>query len=143
MVAYSFKQRFVEPIEIGLQPGPWMPGMKRQTIRADRKRHAQAGEEIQLYRGMRTQQCFLIGRSVCQAIKPIWLSFGGPPRATPRVEITGGELIRSAKALDHFARCDGFADWAALDRFWRDEHEIPGRELRGFIGVIIYWGAAA
>ena len=34
MVAYSFKQRFVEPIRRGLEPGPWVPGMKRQTVRA-------------------------------------------------------------------------------------------------------------
>lgn len=45
MVAYSFQKRFVEPIR---------SGRKRQTIRADRKRHARPGEVLQLYSGMRT-----------------------------------------------------------------------------------------
>lgn len=71
MVAYSYKARFVEPIRLGLEPGPWIPGMKRQTIRADRKRHARPGEEIQHYRGMRTRQCFLIGRAICEAVRRI------------------------------------------------------------------------
>lgn len=44
MVAYSFKQRFVEPIQLGLQPGPWLPG---------------------------TAQCFLIGRAACIKISKI------------------------------------------------------------------------
>jgi len=35
MVAYSFRARFREPILVGA---------KRQTIRADRKRHARPGE---------------------------------------------------------------------------------------------------
>ncbi len=130
MVAYSFKQRFVEPIELGLQPGPWIPGMKRQTIRADRKRHARPGEELQLYRGMRTKQCFLIGRAVCKSVKYIWIAFDGKPRVT--IQHAG---VMRAKHLDDFARHDGFADWEELRAFWAAEHGA----LTGFEGVIIYW----
>jgi len=59
MVAYSFKAQFREPI---------LAGTKRQTIRADRKRHARLGEALQLYTGMRTRQCKLIGRATCNAL---------------------------------------------------------------------------
>jgi hypothetical protein len=47
VVAYSFRQQFRPPI---------LAGTKRQTIRADRKRHARPGEQLQLYTGMRTRQ---------------------------------------------------------------------------------------
>ncbi len=47
MVAYSFKKRFAPPILFGLTHGPLAEGMKRQTIRNDRKRHARPAEEIQ------------------------------------------------------------------------------------------------
>lgn len=72
MVAYSFKAQFVEPIRAGLGL-PTEPQIrpKRQTIRADRKRHARPGEELQLYRGMRTRQCFLIGRAACTEVTKI------------------------------------------------------------------------
>ncbi|MEJ0016825.1 MAG: ASCH domain-containing protein [Acetobacteraceae bacterium] len=46
MVAYSFKRDFAAPI---------LAGIKRQTIRADRRRHARPGEVLQLYTGMRTK----------------------------------------------------------------------------------------
>ena len=53
MVAYSLKPRFIPPI---------LSGAKRQTIRAiSRRRHAIPGETLQLYTGMRTKQCRLIG----------------------------------------------------------------------------------
>ena len=48
MVAYSFKARFVPLIREGL---------KTQTIRAQRSRHARPGELIQLFSGMRTHLC--------------------------------------------------------------------------------------
>jgi hypothetical protein len=131
MVAYSFKQRFVEPIRVGLCRGPWMPGMKRQTIRADRARHARPAEQLQLYRGMRTKQCFLIGRAICEAIRKIWIAFDGMNRVT----IEGVGVIRGAKPLDEFARRDGFGDWGELYEFWDAEHGAP----TGFNGVIIYW----
>jgi hypothetical protein len=131
MVAYSFKSRFVEPIRLGLEPGPWTPGMKRQTIRADRKRHARPGEELQHYCGMRTAKCFLIGRAICEAVKRIWLAFDG----AARVSIENGPIIRGVRLLDDFARHDGFGDWGELHVFWKAEHEA----LTGFEGVIVYW----
>lgn len=131
MVAYSFKQRFAPPILAGLVPGPLVAGMKRQTIRADRKRHARPGEELQLYTGMRTRSCHLLGRATCTSATPIRLLLG-PASA---VEIGGEPAITDATGLDVFARLDGFADWPDLCAFWAAEHAA----LNEFSGVMIRW----
>jgi hypothetical protein len=131
MVAYSFKKRFAPPIIAGLQPGPLVVGMKRQTIRADRKRHARLGEELQLYTGMRTRSCQLLGRADCTSVLPIRLLLG----PVPAVEIGGEPAITGAKGLDLFARLDGFGDWPDLCAFWAAEHEA----LTEFSGQLIRW----
>lgn len=129
MVAYSFKAQFVEPIRAGLGLATYdhiRP--KRQTVRADRKRHARPGEELQLYRGMRTKQCFLIGRAECLTTLPIRLDFKGE-----RIFVGPGRI--DGPKLDGFANADGFDDWAALRQFWRDNHD----GVAIFDGVIIKW----
>lgn len=135
MVAYSFKQRFATPILAGLVPGPLVAGMKRQTIRADRKRHARPGEELQLYTGMRTASCQLLGRAACTSVLPIRLLLG----STPLVEIGGEPVIAGAKGLDLFAQRDGFGDWPDLCGFWAAEHEA----LTDFSGQLIRWEPSA
>lgn len=136
MVAYSFKRRFVTPIQAGLaisHPtyfGPVLP--KRQTIRADRRRHARPGEEVQLYCGMRTRQCFLIGRARCIAAQPIEFRF-----ARKEIWIDGPipQHVRTTASLDEFARGDGFRDFDDMRSFfWATEH---GAEF--FNGVLIRW----
>lgn len=131
MVAYSFKKRFAPPIIAGLQPGPLVVGMKRQTIRADRKRHARPGEELQLYTGTRTTSCQLLGRAACTSVLPIRLLLG----PSPAVEIGDEPGITDAAGLDLFARFDGFSDWPDLCAFWAAEHEA----LTNFSGVMIRW----
>lgn len=121
MVAYSFKHQFIEPIRAGT---------KRQTIRAERKRHARPGEDLQLYSGMRTKHCVLIGRAVCRSAEPIRLTL-----SEPRVEFGGRSHWRS-DTLNTFARSDGFADWNELVAFWAENH--PG--IDPFSGVLITWG---
>ena len=126
MVAYSFKKRFAEPIRLGT---------KAQTIRADRKRHARAGEQIQLYVGMRTKHCRLIGEAQFLSVMPVRLIFTAPARA--RVFELGGEIL-SPDSMEAFARSDGFADTSEMARFWWDNHEGEGHEL-AFKGVLIRW----
>lgn len=135
MVAYSFHKRFAAPILLGLEPGPLLPGMKRQTIRADRKRHARPGEELQLYTGMRTKSCSLLGRAICRRVDPIALFFGDHPR----VLITGDMEVCGARGLDVFAVRDGFGDWEDLEAYWRDGFggEVQA-ELR-YDGRLIRW----
>lgn len=144
MVAYSFKKRFVDPIRVGLgvyksgDPdtalrAAW-PAAKCQTIRADRKRHARVGEELQLYCGMRTKGCFPIGRARCTSVLPIELHF---------IE-WGSAVVGSGKVAEHcyfderlhvFAQADGFENWEAMKAFWREQH--PG--IDQFRGWLIQW----
>lgn len=153
MVAYSFQRMFVPPIlrglglacAVGHPSHQFLPEQinctpKRQTIRAPRGAtaksritgrqlygHAQPGDELQLYTGMRTKQCMLIGRARCTDVKPIALHFDDPSiwiGQEPRLDV------------DEFARSDGFADgWKDLRAFWARHH--PG--VTDFTGVIIYW----
>lgn len=123
MVAYSFKQRFVTPI---------LAGTKAQTVRKDRRRHARPGEEVQLYTGLRTRQCRLIGRATCVEVLPITILFDDEDDEregiiTPGFGWPGG--------IEGFARDDGFDTWADLKAFWRQEH--PGVEE--FRGVVVLW----
>lgn len=139
MVAYSFKRRFVAPIKVGLGAIEHIPGTeyvpKRQTIRADRKRHARPGEELQLYAGMRTKQCFLIGRARCKDVRDILITLkqiGGC------VSVGSGNqrfAVYQGEGLGDFARADGFDGWASMVKFWKDEHG----DIETFIGVLIEW----
>jgi hypothetical protein len=104
-------------------------GAERQVIRAGRKRHARRGEEIQLYTGMRTRSCHLLGRVICTGVSTICLSLG----ASPSVGIDDAILCTAAE-LDAFAREDGFADWTDLAQFWASEHQTTL-----FHGVLIRW----
>ncbi len=120
MVAYSFRAQFRAPV---------LDGIKQQTIRADRKRHARPGEEVQLYTGMRTRQCAIIGRAKCVTVHAVrlWVEAGA-------VEIDGRAM--PIGRLDEFARDDGFDDWPAMQAFWRKQH--PDTPV--FSGVMIRWG---
>lgn len=139
MVAYSFKQFFAAQIDAGV---------KRQTVRADRKRHARPGEMLQLYTGMRTRNCQKIGPDrICIGVERIIIE----RRA---VEITGIEINGarlSADEIEEFSRTDGFdpdhlkgaagldshlASWN-MAMFWSLNH--PGDQT--FEGVLIRWDA--
>jgi hypothetical protein len=121
MVAYSFKKHFRVPI---------LAGAKRQTIRSPRKRHALPGEQVQLYTGMRTRHCQIIGRALCAEVRLIrigveerWIEFSEIARITSR------------GALDQFAISDGFTGWEEMQAFWRANH--PDTPV--FSGVLIRW----
>lgn len=151
MVAYSFKERFVDPIQMGLGtlgmpeaiPGEAIVGgriirPKRQTIRANgKRRHARAGEVVQLYYGMRTKFCRSIGVAKCTEAPPIYLGFGAGSAPLDRVRIfrTSLDEITGAKNLDAFARLDGFDDWADMRAFWQSEHQ----GITDFSGTLIEW----
>lgn len=130
MVAYSFKKQFVQPIRLGLSSISLSFDCppKRQTIRADRKRHARVDEELQLYCGMRTKHCFLIGRSRCTAVSRIiiWTS-------TMAIMIAGKLL--TARQIGAFVKADGFASVHDMNQFWNENH--PGVDK--FEGVLIEW----
>lgn len=141
MVAYSFKRRFVDPIKVGLGVQTVISAVrpKLQTIRADRRRHARPGEELQLYFGMRTKQCTLIGRARCIEVCSIILTFEAPA-CVAICDYDDGHCKNSfeGKALDEFARTDGFNNWGDMIEFWHAEH-LEAFEQGSFPGVIIFW----
>lgn len=105
---------------------------KRQTIRAvGKRRHARTGDKLELYTGMRTKQCRLIGMARCTRTREITIHVG---KRTLLIGIQGMENALSGDALHEFARRDGFADVADMCAFWNKEHG-PGR----FSGVLIEW----
>lgn len=140
MVAYSFKKYFAPQIATGI---------KCQTVRADRRRHARPGEMIQLFEGMRTRHCRKIRPDVvCESIVPI------------EIRIVEGIIVSimvDGRSLDEpemeaFARHDGFAPehfnepsgYRArtaienMETFWFDNHG----DTAGFRGVVIKWRPA-
>jgi hypothetical protein len=127
MVAYSFKKQFGPPI---------LTGIKAQTIRADRKRHARPGEELQLYTGMRTKHCKLVARVPCIAVEPVRLVFSR--RGASELFRVADQLIPPA-AMERFAQADGFPSVEAMARFWWAEHPPEEGDTLDFTGVVICW----
>ena len=121
MVAYSFKSKFAPLVEAGI---------KQQTIRADRKRHARPGEALQLYTGMRTKACrkLLTPDPLCISVEPLLMHQG---------VIKMGDRWLNVDELDQLAIADGFTNWGECFRFFRDVHGFP------FRGVLIRWEVAA
>jgi len=138
LVAYNFKQRFIAPIRRGLGDGHKVPPSTRpklQTIRAPRNRHAMPGEQVQLYYGMRTKECFLIGKAICTAVPKISMSFVSGAGLDEHVIVEDVGHLSSASHLDQFSRLDGFEDWVEMKQFWAQEH--PGSYV--FDGVLVRW----
>jgi hypothetical protein len=146
MTAYSFERQFVDPIRVGLGLAPMVreseiPGVipctvvgpKLQTIRADHKRHARPGEEVQLYCGMRTKHCFLIGRATCIGVTPIIICVEAQ-RIIVDIEKRYPQILETVGDLHTFANADGFPNWSAMREFWRTNYPFDN-----FVGVIIRW----
>ena len=132
MVAYSFKERFVKPIQVGLSRVSlsFDPPPKRQTIRAvGLRRHARPGETLQLYFGMRTKHCRKIGDARCISVAPVKILIHN---RTFIVDIDGFPLMKPA--IEEFALLDGFSSTADMHQFWVANH---GEGL--FEGVLIRW----
>lgn len=110
MVAYSFKKQFAPAIREGL---------KTQTIRGDRDRHARPGEMLQLFTGMRTAHCKKICEDVrCTDVRRIGIWFSA--KAEIENIVVDGNHIRD---LDAFAIQDGFANVLDMGEFWLDAHK--------------------
>jgi hypothetical protein len=118
MVAYNFQAQFAPAVEAGL---------KLQTIRAQGKRkHAQPGDVLQLYTGMRQKTCRLLRKATCLISTYCSITEDG---------ITTGNF--PAMDLDLFAKSDGFRDFAHMKQWFRDTHGLP------FTGRLIVWSAGS
>ncbi|RWR14236.1 ASCH domain-containing protein [Paenirhodobacter populi] len=122
MVAYSFQRRFAPPIAALT---------KRQTIRADRRRHARPGEMLQLFTGMRTRHCVkIIADPRCTSVEPVILRMDDDHRIA-EVEIAGEPI----DDVDGFAIRDGFESLSDMSGFWVMSHG----PMALFRGVLILW----
>ena len=129
MVAYSFKPSFAAMI---------FSGEKRQTIRLPRKRHARAGERLQLFQGMRTRSCLRLGAATCLEVRDVLLDF-----SEDRVVLDDAVELETGVELNDFATRDGFGDppsqlspWGYMRKWWAITHGDPEH----FRGVLIGWG---
>jgi hypothetical protein len=114
MVAFNFSPQFVADVEAG---------RKTQTIR--RTSRANAGQAIQLYTGQRTKQCRKLGDAVCIDSTYVGLTARG---------VTLGDTSRFPGDQDGFARADGFADYAAMWKWFSERYET-----NSFTGYITRW----
>lgn len=113
MVAYSFQRQFCQPI---------LDRTKGGTIRAPRIRpHAQPGQSLQLYSGMRTKSCRRISTETCMSIECIALFFATDRVGWCHVESPAyiwRSIISEAADLDRLAVFDGFRSWEEMKAFW-------------------------
>lgn len=134
MVAYSFQPRFVQPIRVGLSSVSlsFDCAPKRQTIRATGlRRHAQPGQELQLYCRQRHPSGFLIGRATCSSSSSILIRIGEDADMAFRID---GKRLRDSEA-EAFAKSDGFGSLEDMWLFWREQH----KKVTNFGGVIVGW----
>lgn len=151
MPAYSFKQRFVPPVEDGSKP---------HTIRARRKKgFAKIGDTLYLYFGMKTKWCRKIREERCANVRTIIITNCDiylcsyrlnelefqqlEDRLKQNKRITIGikldETLRNTLAWADGFRPDGSTReqpgnaFELMIRFWRSTHALP------FAGDLIDW----
>jgi hypothetical protein len=117
MVAFNFQAQFVPEIE---------SGRKTQTIR--QKARAGEGDLLQLYTGQRTKACRKIADAICIDSMYIGMTARG---------ITLGDKSRHPSNIDDFARADGFADYAAMWKWFSERYKT-----QSFTGYITRWQLA-
>lgn len=127
MPALNFQKQFAKSVEIG---------EKRQTIRAPRKdgrAHANVGDTIKLYTGMRTKQCRLLAEAKVTRTAKVRIE-------ATAMFLNGHRLPSIIYARDQaeptdneFAEADGFEDFMEMADWFGKVHGLP------FEGTVIYW----
>lgn len=121
MSAYNFTKQFAGLVE---------SGQKRQTIRAYGKRkHADAGERIQLYTGMRTRACrkLVDPDPICLARLDVEIRRYKSGKRTLRTTGTGALDLGDVAQADGFKNMDELIDWI------ESAYGLP------FDGVLLRW----
>lgn len=131
MTAYSFQSMFVAEVS---------SGVKCQTVRGHRKRHASVGERVQLYTGMRTKACrkLVDPDPIVTSVDKIWMQIsnhhGGMIES---ISINGVPLRRSE--IEAFAIADGFGGFAMSARNAMGIWFAANHNSNSFHGVVIKW----
>ena len=125
MVAYNFKPQFAPLIA---------SGQKCQTIRTlGKRRHARAGDTLQLYTGQRTRSCRKLLDTVCTEAIPIAMHPHTMGEVATGLSLYLGhaECALDAASVDALAKADGFESISEFVDFFRER--LP------FVGVLIQW----
>lgn len=109
-------------------------GLKRQTIRSagQRKHVPKVGEVAHCYTGLRTRGVKLLGRWPVTRVDVI--RFDLTPVGILDLVLGDQPLNIGASALQDLAKADGFANFAAMDRWFGANHA-----LGEFYGWVIGW----
>lgn len=105
MPAYNFHKRFMYPI---------FSGSKSQTIRRrGRRRHAEPGDDVQLYFAQRTQHCRKVRPDAkCLEVLPVTFDVGLMGFRSIKV---GDQFV---DPCDRFAMSDGFDSIDSMHAYW-------------------------
>lgn len=122
MVALNFNSQFVGKVETGC---------KRQTIRATRKRPIEQGDTLQLYTGMRTKHCRLVGVARCTQVMQIEMVYR-PSWHVAKINLNNARLTNGRAEM--LAIADGFDSMSA---FWN--WFFPDEKNGFFKGQLIKW----
>lgn len=108
MVAYNFQTDFAYDI---------LSGRKLSTIRPNgKRRHAVAGDELQLYVGMRTSSCRLLLRVPCLYSKPVEIHHWGA--------VIDGVGCMGAN-MERLAGIEGFASAGNMQAWFDNRYGLP------------------
>lgn len=122
MVAYNFMAQFAEPVRNGSKP---------HTVRANgKRRHAVAGEMLQLYTGMRSPNCVLLREVPCIGSWPAHLPVSA--KHGPLIWSIAGHSM-GCETMDTFAQNDGFHNALHMAEWLVETH---GED---FTGTLIAW----
>ncbi len=124
MPAFGFKERFAKPIE---------QGIKRQTIRAERKDGRQPcrpGDTLTLWTNWRRKNARKLADVRCTFCSPIVID---RTDAGPTVTIRGRAL--TSHEIEELAFDDAFLSVGDFLAFFQDTHGLP------FKGWVIKWEA--
>ncbi|SLN36760.1 hypothetical protein AQS8620_01317 [Aquimixticola soesokkakensis] len=109
MVAYNFLPEFSAAIQAG---------EKWSTIRPNGKRaHARAGQELQLYTGMRSPRCALLLRVPCAAAMPIEIHRDAA--------YVNGERRDNPAYFETLAAMEGFANFGNMQAWFDRRYGLP------------------
>jgi hypothetical protein len=117
MTLLNFKKDFVPLI---------LDRSKPHTIRRERKHPIKVGDTLQLYYGLRTKSCILIGTAPCIRIQEVDIYPGN------KVLLNEAWLID--EQIWELARRDGFSETSEFFNFFKAAYALPTSNMR-----LIWW----